>query len=270
MQKGPGARAKHPATLAVMAATSPVPAPPGRLRRVGTVLALLAGGQLLAGALVVQIAVPASTLLAFGAVLAALAPWVVAASTLRPRRPGPVTAADGLTLLRHLGTGAIAAATVLVLGGELAARSWPLAVLIAATLATDALDGPVARRTGTAGPIGARIDMEADAALVMVLSVLAAAVVGPWALAIGLMRYAYVAASWVRPALRRPLDFSQFRRLVGGSQGVALLVAAVPAMPVPVATAVIALALTLLLISFGRDVIGQERAQARERGHGGR
>lgn len=262
----------HPDTLAAMTATSSVPALPGRLRRVGTVLALLAGGQLLAGVLVVVLAAPApaSGLLVAAALLAALAPWGVAAATLRPRGPGPVTAADGLTLLRHLGTGALAAATVLVLGGEPAARSWPLAVLIAATLASDALDGPVARRTGSAGPIGARIDMEADAALVMVLSVLAATVVGPWVLVIGLMRYAFVAASWARPALRRPLGFSQFRRLVGGGQGVALLIALLPVLPVPAAAAVLALALALLVVSFGRDVVGLEHAQARESGRGGR
>ncbi len=227
----------------------------------GTVLAVLAGGQLLVGVLVVLLAAPASRLFALAAVLAALATWPVAASTLRPRTAGAVTAADALTLLRHLGAGALAAATVLALGGELAARSWPLAALIATTLATDALDGPVARRTGIAGPIGARIDMEADAALVRVLSVLAATVVGPWALAIGLMRFAFVAASWVRPALRQPLAFSQFRRLVGGGQGVALLIALVPAVPVPAAAAVVALALALLVVSFGRDVLRLERAQ---------
>jgi phosphatidylglycerophosphate synthase len=226
---------------------------------------MLAAAQLLAGALVVLLASSAAEPLALAALLAALLPWGVAAATLRPRFPGPVTAADRLSQLRHLGTGAVAAATVLVLGGEAAERSWPLAALIAATLVTDALDGPVARRTGSAGPIGARIDMEADAALVMVLSVLAATVVGPWALAIGLMRYAYVAASWVRPALRRPLAFSQFRRLVGGGQGVALLIALLPPVPVPAGRAVLALALGLLVVSFGRDVVGQEREEARER-----
>ena len=49
----------------------------------GTVLAVLAVGQLLAGVLVVLLAAPASSLLALGAVLAALATWPVAASTLR-------------------------------------------------------------------------------------------------------------------------------------------------------------------------------------------
>lgn len=158
------------------------------------------------------LAAPASRLLALAAVLVALTTWPVGASALRPRTPGAVTAADALTLLRLLGAGALAAGTALVLGGELAARSWPLAALNATALATDTLDGPVARRTGSAGPIGARIDMEADAALVMVPSVLVATVVGPWALAIGLMRYAFVAAPWMRPALREPLTFSQFPR----------------------------------------------------------
>ena len=85
--------------------------------------------------------------------------------------------------------------------------------------------------------------------------------VGPWALAIGLMRYAFVAASWVRPALREPLAFSKFRRLVGGGQGVALLIALVPTVPVPAAAAVVALALALLVVSFGRDVVRLEGAQ---------
>lgn len=157
---------------------------------------------------------------------------------------------------------------MLALGGALSERSWPLVVLIAAALASDVLDGPVARRTGTAGPVGARIDMEADAALVLVLSVLAAAVVGPWALAIGLMRYAYVAASAVRPALRRPLGTSQLRRVIGGFQGIALLTAVVPAMPRGVAAGIVAVALALLIVSFGRDVLALERAEAAVRSTG--
>ena len=62
-------------------------------------------------------------------------------------------------------------------------------------------------------------------------------------------------------ALREPLAFSQFRRLVGGVQGVALLIALVPVVPVPASAAVVALALALLVVSFGRDVLRLERAQ---------
>jgi phosphatidylglycerophosphate synthase len=250
-----------------MTTVRPGSAAPRGLRRVGTVLAMLVLGQLAAAIAILLLAAPVAVPLAVLALLCAPLPGLIAAATLRPRVPAGVTAADLLTLLRHLAAGALATATVLALGEALSTRSWPLALLIAAALATDALDGPVARRTGTAGPVGARLDMEADAALVMVLSVLAVTVVGPWALAIGLMRYAYVAASWVRPALRRPLAFSQARRLIGGLQGVALLTAVVPAVPVQAATAVIALALGLLVVSFGRDVIGQERAEARGRRH---
>lgn len=227
----------------------------------GAVLVLLATGQLLAAAVLVAAVAPAwgiSTL----AVLFGLSPTLVAAATLHPRAPGPVTTADLLTMLRLLGAGVLAAATVLSLAGGLSSRSWVLAVLIGAALASDAADGQVARRTGTAGPIGARIDMEADAALVMVLSVLAASVVGPWVLAIGLMRYAYVAASWVRPALRRPLAYSLLRRAIGALQGISLVTAVVPVIPVPVSMAILALSLGLLVVSFGRDVIRQEREEA--------
>jgi len=38
----------------------------------------------------------------------------------------------------------------------------------------------------------------------------------------------------------------------------------VPVVPVPVATAVIALALGLLIVSFGRDAVGQEREERRD------
>lgn len=247
-----------------MVSTRPLTSPALGLRRVGTVLALLAAGQLLAsGILVVTVAPP----LAVGALSLAigLSPTLVAATTLRPRLPGPVTTADLLTMLRLLGAGALASATVLALAGQLSSRSWLLAVLAGAALASDAVDGRVARGTGTAGPVGARIDMEADAALLMVLSVLAAATIGPWVLAIGAMRYAYVAASWVRPALRRPLTPSDLRRGIGAMQGIALLTAVVPVIPDVVAAALCALALGLLVWSFGRDVIRQEREGAAER-----
>ena len=59
----------------------------------------------------------------------------------------------------------------------------------------DLADGWVARRTGTASAFGARFDMEVDAVLILVLSALVwrYGVAGPWVLASGLMRYAFVA-----------------------------------------------------------------------------
>ncbi len=49
--------------------------------------------------------------------------------------------------------------------------SMALATLAAIALALDAVDGQVARRTGTATPLGARLDGEVDAFLILLLSV---------------------------------------------------------------------------------------------------
>ena len=79
-------------------------------------------------------------------------------------------------------------------------RPEPVALLVrlaAVALALDAVDGWVARRTGTVSELGARFDMEADAFLILVLSGFVADSLGGWVLAIGLMRYAFVAAGWV-------------------------------------------------------------------------
>ena len=96
-------------------------------------------------------------------------------------------------------------------------------------------------------------------------------VAGWWVLAIGGLRYAYVAASWVAPtrirsALRRPLPFHYSRKVVAVVQGVALLIALSLAATgiagtVPwLAPLVLAAALGSLCWSFGRDVIWQLRA----------
>lgn len=241
-----------------MGLSRPSDAPARVLPRVPLVLGAMVAVSLLGISALLVVAAPplglSSLALATALVPAALARW-----TLAPRRPGPVTAADLITILRMALTGPLLAAAVLVTAGELPERTWPVAVLAGATLLTDAADGPVARRTGTAGPIGARVDMEADALLLLALSGLAASTVGPWVLAIGLLRYAYVAASRLRPALRRPLAYSGFRRGVAAIQGITLVVALVPIVPAPVAVALTGLALTLLVVSFGRDVISQER-----------
>ena len=62
-------------------------------------------------------------------------------------------------------------------------------------LTLDGVDGRVARARGEATAFGARFDMETDAAMLAVLSVAVAAlgIAGWWVLAIGAMRYGYVA-----------------------------------------------------------------------------
>ena len=192
------------------------------------------------------------------AVVVGLVVPVVATWALVRRRPAVVSPPDVATLARVALTGVVATATVLVLADQLPARTWAVALVVGAALLLDAVDGWLARATGTASPAGARLDMESDAALLLVLSVLAAVTLGWWVLAIGALRYVFVLASWVRPALRGELTPSLARRVVAAVQGIALLVALVPVVPPPLATAGVALALAALLVSFGRDVVDLE------------
>src|SRR5205807_1888028 len=127
--------------------------------------------------------------------------------------------------------------------------------------ALDAVDGRVARRTGTVSALGARFDMEVDAFLILVLSVHVAFSVGAWVLVIGTMRYAFGAAAWFVPWLRAPLPASYARKTVAAIQGIVLVVAGV--LPVPGAIVLVALALAALTWSFGRDVRWLHRNRVR-------
>jgi phosphatidylglycerophosphate synthase len=136
-----------------------------------------------------------------------------------------------------------------------------LVVMASVALALDAVDGRVARRTGTVSPLGARFDMEVDAFLVLMLSVYTAGIVGPWALAIGGMRYAFVAASWVMPWLRGPLPPNIAAKTVAALQGVVLVVASAQVLAPAAAAWLVAAALAPLCWSFGRDVLRLWRAR---------
>lgn len=162
--------------------------------------------------------------------------------------------ADGVTLARAVLACGVAALTVASFG-----RQAPAATLVALStvaLVLDGVDGRVARRTDTASAFGARFDMEVDAFLIMVLSVYVAREWGWWVLAIGLARYAFVAAGWVLPWLRGPLPPRQWARVVAATVGVVLTVAAADILPDVVTTAMLLVALGLLVESFGRSVWG--------------
>ncbi len=132
----------------------------------------------------------------------------------------------------------------------------PVVLLVTVTtvaLSLDAVDGRIARRTGTASPLGARFDMEVDAFLILVLSVLVAERLGAWVLAIGAMRYVFVVAGRALPWLNAPLPPSMSRKTVAAVQGIALTAACV--LPATAAVGVTGLALASLTWSFGRDVV---------------
>jgi phosphatidylglycerophosphate synthase len=140
-----------------------------------------------------------------------------------------------------------------------------LVTLSAVALALDAVDGQVARRTGTATPLGARIDGEADAFLIVVLSIAVSQDYGGWVLVIGTARYAFLLAGWLIPWLRAPLAPRFWRKVVAAVQGVVLTVAASGVTSRRVGMIAVAVALLLLAESFGRDVIWLYRAGAGQR-----
>src|SRR4029453_10608942 len=117
--------------------------------------------------------------------------------------------------------------------------------LVSIALALDFVDGWLARRTRTASALGAKLDGEVDAFLILVLSIEVAPTVGSWVLLIGLARYAFLAAGWVLPWLRAPLPRRDWRKTVTASQGVALVMAASEVPPLAVSRAVLAAALGL-------------------------
>ncbi|RJQ73852.1 CDP-alcohol phosphatidyltransferase family protein [Pseudonocardiaceae bacterium YIM PH 21723] len=176
----------------------------------------------------------------------AAATWSLLDAAMRRAGRLALGPADHVTLARGVLIGGVAA-----LVADRSAHTTVLITLATIALVLDGVDGQVARRTGTSSELGARLDMEMDAFLILVLSVHAAYLVGPWVLAIGGMRYAFVAASWYLPWLRAPLPPRFGRKVVAALQGILLVVVATGFLPGLVA----AFALSTLSWSFGRDVL---------------
>ncbi|GAA1461461.1 CDP-alcohol phosphatidyltransferase family protein [Nocardiopsis exhalans] len=168
----------------------------------------------------------------------------------------PLGPADMVTLVR---VGLIGVVTALVVDG---APPLPVVSVAAVALVLDWVDGLVARGTRTESDFGARFDMEADAFLILVLSVYVSGVLGPWVLLVGVMRYLFGAAAWLAPWLRGPLPPSLARKAVAAAQGIVLTAVASGVLPEPVSAAAVALALAALVWSFGRDVMGLWRARS--------
>jgi phosphatidylglycerophosphate synthase len=160
--------------------------------------------------------------------------------------------ADWVTLTRATLVGCVAALTADSFRRE--ASAGVLVAIAALAWVLDAVDGRVARRTGTSSVLGARFDMEVDALLILVLSVYVARSVGAWVLAIGAMRYAFVVATWACGWMRAPLPPRFWRKFVAASQGIVLVFAAADVLPNTLAVTALAVALALLVESFGRDV----------------
>ncbi len=167
-----------------------------------------------------------------------LTPWapVIAASPVmvmmlasepaRRREHGQTFgAANGITLFRSVWVGGVAC---MMSAAPTDNAAWVVVGLAMVALALDGLDGRVARATESTSIYGAQLDMELDAALMMVLSGLCWVWgrAGLWVLACGLLRYAWVAASLAFEWMRQDLPPS-WRRKACCVLGTGGLVAAV-------------------------------------------
>ena len=170
--------------------------------------------------------------------------------------------ADVVTLARATVACGVAA---LVADSFLGPPAVPALVSLAVgALVLDAVDGRVARSTRTSSVFGARFDGEADAFLILVLSVYVAHTVGSWVLVIGLARYAFAAAGWVLPWLQGDLPVRYWAKVVAASQGVVLTFAATDVAPHAVTYGALVLALALLVESFGWSVLWLWRHRSTE------
>lgn len=143
--------------------------------------------------------------------------------------------------------------------GEAASPTVAFGVALASVLvaASDGIDGWLARRTGLASAFGARFDMEVDALLVLVLSVLIwqYGKAGPWIVLAGLLRYLFVLSGWAWTRMRAPLFPSLRRKAVCVLQIVGLSAVMLPALSPRHSTWLAALLLLALSGSFLTDIV---------------
>jgi CDP-diacylglycerol--glycerol-3-phosphate 3-phosphatidyltransferase len=166
----------------------------------------------------------------------------------------PFTPPTALTVVRG---GAIA-----VLAGFLLASpdvtGWTAALLYAAAAGLDAVDGFLARATGTVTDLGARLDTEMDALGMLVGAAVAISFgMAPAVyLLVGLARYVFIAGLVGRRWRGNPvseLPESRLRRLNAGGQMAVLIVLLAPWPGTAASRPLATVAMVPFLLVFGRD-----------------
>jgi phosphatidylglycerophosphate synthase len=142
--------------------------------------------------------------------------------------------------------------------------AWLLVAAVGTVAALDGLDGWLARRSGYTSAFGARFDMETDAALILIVSVLVwqHGKAGAWVVLCGLMRYGFVAAGRVVPWMAGPLRSTIRGKSAAVAQFVGLAIALLPVVPVPYSAVVAAITLGILIWSFAVDIAWLRRQSA--------
>lgn len=155
----------------------------------------------------------------------------------------------------------VAALLAPVLGNK---SPWLLVFLAVAVLVLDGFDGRLARSEGRVSDFGARLDMEVDSMLsvVLALNVWAAGLTGPWVLFLALPRYLFIAAAAFFPWLNKPLPPSLARRVICIVQGSCLTGLNAPIFPGWMVVLIAASVAGSLIWSFGRDILWLWRNRA--------
>lgn len=204
-----------------------------------------------------------STITAFALALTLLSVWVgspiplalgaVVSLGLLLRSAGPLTLPNAVTFGR-----------LLVLVGALLFASGDAQVVLPCALLAwilDGLDGWLARRRGQVTPLGALLDQETDAALVLLLCVelVVTRNVGPWVLIAGLLRYVLV---FTRMLATRPIAErrSSLGRLIFGFSYLSLTLSLEPAFDLASAV-LLPTSVGLLMFSFVPDFVAVARAR---------
>lgn len=169
-----------------------------------------------------------------------------------------------VTTLRAVAT-ALFAGLVLdadqIVGAPREAWAWTFAGIALVALLLDGVDGYLARRLNLQSDFGARYDMEVDALLILLLSVLAFALgkAGAFVLAIGLMRYAFLAAQYVLPWLSADLPHSMRRKAVCVLQAAVLGAIITPVVEPPLSNVAALVTVSFLAWSFAVDILWLRR-----------
>ena len=218
----------------------------------GAILGAALGALLLQGALAIELNGPIAVL-----TLAAVLGFVLVSGKHGVGAPEGARAAFGYANAITLSRGVLTALLAGLIGWPLTGTAgWLAAGLAAGCAFLDFLDGWAARRWKTVSAFGARFDMESDALFLLVAcAVLVAADKAPgWVLAIGLMRYGFLAAGLVLPALRAPLPERRRRKAICALQAVALTLALAPVVSPAAVILLLSLSLAVLTVSFAIDI----------------
>jgi len=140
---------------------------------------------------------------------------------------------------------------------------WIIVFIAIPALVLDGFDGFYARKTGGVTDFGARLDMEVDSALAIVLAVniWAAGLASPLIILLALPRYLFIAFSNLLPWLNRPLPDRYSRKVVSVIQVASLIGLNAPIFPSWFVLTVAFTVAATLIWSFGKDIIWLRRAR---------